>query len=110
LELIDGGAWYQDQLRKTSIIPAQTKTKNRTNPYVLTMVRNKSLTPSPLERYVICGRPLTAFSRCFMINLSENQSTRNAAKERKEKSQEIFNYAHTTIHFKVSFSTARKEK
>jgi hypothetical protein len=38
--------------------PSLIVTKNRTNPYALTMVCNKSLTPSPLERYVICGRPL----------------------------------------------------
>jgi hypothetical protein len=39
--------------------PLPLVTKNRTNPHVLTTVRNKSLTPlPPLERYVICGPPL----------------------------------------------------
>jgi hypothetical protein len=50
--------------------PSTLVTKNRTNPYVLIMVRNKSLTP-PLERYVFCGRPLYEYWNIGNIVLSK---------------------------------------
>jgi hypothetical protein len=43
--------------------PLPLVTKNHRNPYILTMVRNKSLTPSLLERYVIYGRTPRNVSR-----------------------------------------------
>jgi hypothetical protein len=80
LELIDGGAWYQDQLKKILIISAQTK------------MLTSSFFSMIYEKYI------------------KESIHKKCSKRKKRKTQENFNYAHTINHFKVNFSTARKKK
>jgi hypothetical protein len=44
------------------LLPFSLVTQNRINPYIFTEVRNKSLTPSPLKRYVFYE---SSFSKLF---------------------------------------------